>query len=42
MISINSKFIKIEKKEIKKYLLLLKAKGRIKNKLIELFIVYFN
>ena len=42
MISINSKFINIEKKEIKKYLLLLKVKDRIKNKLIELSIVYSN
>ena len=30
MISINSKIIKIEKKEIKKYLLILKVKGLIK------------
>jgi len=31
MISINFNSLKLEKKEIKKYLLLLKVKGRIKN-----------
>jgi len=31
MISINFNSLKLEKKKIKKYLLLLKVKGRIKN-----------